>query len=74
MKNITLSIDEDLIKTGREYAQQHQTTLNQLMRDLLKQKVAPSKERSLKELFDLFDQNPSPVTDYKYCREDAYDV
>jgi len=35
MKNITLSAQEELIKRGREVAQQRNTTLNQLFRDWL---------------------------------------
>ncbi len=35
MKNITLSADESLIAAARAYAQAHQTTVNQLIRDYL---------------------------------------
>ena len=33
--NITLSVDEQLLRKCREYAKQHQTSLNQLVRDHL---------------------------------------
>ena len=33
--NITLSADEKLVAKAREYAQAHNTTLNQLIRDYL---------------------------------------
>jgi plasmid stability protein len=39
MKNITLAIDEQLLKKGREYAQSHGVSLNALIRDLLRQTV-----------------------------------
>ncbi|HUT88967.1 MAG TPA: DUF6364 family protein [Thermoguttaceae bacterium] len=35
MKNMTLSADEELIARARAYAQAHNTTLNQLIRDFL---------------------------------------
>ena len=35
MKNITLSGDDKLIANARAYAQAHDTTLNQLIRDYL---------------------------------------
>ena len=66
-------MNENLIKQGRAYAHTHGTTFNQLIRDLVSQKVASPKKRTLQDLFDLLDQNPSPVKNYKYCREDAYD-
>jgi len=40
---------------------------------VLSQKGASPKKKSFKDLFDLLDKNPSPVENYHYCREDAYD-
>ena len=74
MKNITLSADEDLITKGRCYARQCNTTLNQLIRDLLSQKVLAAHQSTLKEAFDLLDRHPSTLKNYHYRREDAYDV
>ncbi len=34
--NITLSADENLIKKSREYAEKHNTTLNNMIREFLK--------------------------------------
>lgn len=36
MKNITLALDEQTLAAGRAYAQRHGTTLNSLVRDLLR--------------------------------------
>ena len=74
MKNITLSADEDLISKGLSYAQSHNTTLNQLIRDLLSQKVLCTQKESIQEVFDLLDRHPATVTGYHFNREDAYDV
>ena len=39
MPNITISLDEDLLKSGRRYAEKHQTSMNALIRKLLQQTV-----------------------------------
>ncbi|MDD2456626.1 MAG: DUF6364 family protein [Kiritimatiellae bacterium] len=39
MKNLTLAVDERLIDEGRKYAQEHHTSLNALIRDLLERVV-----------------------------------
>jgi plasmid stability protein len=41
MANVTLSIDDDLLKRGREYASTHGTSLNALIRKLLQQHTSP---------------------------------
>ena len=39
MPNITISLEESLLKTGRRYAERHQTSLNALIRTLLEATV-----------------------------------
>ena len=41
MANITISIDEALLKAGRKYAEKHQTSINGLIRKLLEETVEP---------------------------------
>ena len=41
MQNITLAIEEGLLQRGRTYAQSNGTTLNALVRDLLRKTVMP---------------------------------
>ena len=42
--NVTLALDEKTVKAGRQYAREHHTTLNNVIRDLLQRTVlqAPS--------------------------------
>jgi len=40
MKNVTLSIPEDLLKKSRDYAEKHGTSLNEFIRLLLKQAIS----------------------------------
>jgi metal-responsive CopG/Arc/MetJ family transcriptional regulator len=39
MPNITISIDEQLLKSGRNYAEEHQNSRNALIRNLPEQTV-----------------------------------
>jgi len=58
MKNITLSLDDDLLEAGREYAQRHQMTLNGLVRELLVKTVLADRLDTVREMFRLMDVNP----------------
>ncbi|MDH5382798.1 MAG: type II toxin-antitoxin system HicB family antitoxin [Cyclobacteriaceae bacterium] len=44
MKNITLSIPEDILRRSREYAKKHGVSLNQMVRNLLSQTITGSEE------------------------------
>lgn len=74
MKNITLSIDEDLLKAGREYAKKHSVSLNSLIRRLLRQTVSQSNNRWLDELFSNIDAAGANSKGSKWKREDLYRV
>ncbi len=53
MANVTLSIDDDVLKRSREYARAHGVSLNAMIRDLLERAVsAPSAEDELFALMD----------------------
>jgi metal-responsive CopG/Arc/MetJ family transcriptional regulator len=56
MKNITLSLPDDLLEKSREYAQRHRTTLNDLVRKLLREKVERNQEDPLTALFAEMDE------------------
>jgi hypothetical protein len=56
MKNITLSIDDDLLEKGREYARSHNISLNVLVRRLLKNVVTRKDDGSLDEMFAIADE------------------
>ena len=74
MPNITISLDEDLLKAGREYAQKHHTSVNALIRKLLEQTVRHQSENWLDECFDLMDQAEVNSKGQRWKREDLYDV
>lgn len=74
MKNITLSIDDDILKLGREYARQHNISLNALVRRLLEQTVTRSSTQWLNDTFTLMDKTNVSSKNQKWKREDLYRV
>jgi metal-responsive CopG/Arc/MetJ family transcriptional regulator len=74
MKNITLSMDEDLINKGREFARRHNTSLNNLIRDILKQKIGEKPKNWIDECFQLMDLAKVNSKGKKWAREDLYDI
>jgi hypothetical protein len=74
MPNITISINEELLKAGRQYAQNHNTSLNSLIRKLLERTVDKSSQGWLDECFDKMDRVNVNSEGLKWKREDLYDV
>jgi hypothetical protein len=72
MKNITLTLDEETLDAGREYAQRHQTTLNALVRELLMKTVLADRKAAVREMFRLMDQHPGISQGRRWTREDLY--
>lgn len=74
MPNITLSIDEKLLKYGREYARKHHTSVNALIRKLLEQTVKIDATQRIDECFALMDRANVRSKGKRWKREDLYDV
>ncbi len=74
MPNITLSIDEELLKSGRQYAEKHRTSVNALIRTLLEQTVKSDSVQWLDECFALMDRANARSRGKGWKREDLYDV
>ena len=73
MPNITISLDEELLKSGRKYAEKHQTSLNALIRKLLEDTVRLQSDDWLEECFKLMDRAKANSKGRKWQREDLYD-
>ncbi|MCC7507699.1 MAG: hypothetical protein IT259_20485 [Saprospiraceae bacterium] len=72
MKNITLSLPDDLLEKSRAYARRQHTTLNDLVRRLLRENVERENQDLISALFAEMDkikitQSPS------WKREDLYE-
>lgn len=73
MKNITLAIDEATLAATRAYAQRHHTSVNQLVRDLLRRTVVNSQAEGVKELLRYFRENAGDSGGWKWNREELHD-
>jgi hypothetical protein len=75
MKNITLAIEERVLKTAREYAKKRGTTLNALVREHLASLVREDEriEEARRGLLELIDKSTARMgPNYKWSREELY--
>jgi len=76
MKNITLAIDEDLLRAARRYAAARDTTVNGLVREYL-MRIAMEDDRVAKarqELLKLAEASPARLGPrWKWNREELHD-
>ena len=74
MPNITISLNEELLKSGRRYAEKYQTSMNALIRRLLEQTVRSQSDDWLEECFRLMDRARGNSKGRKWNREGLYNV
>ncbi len=74
MKNITLSIDEDVLEAGREYARSHDISFNVLVRKLIEQTVLPQRDAWLTDTFSLMDRADASSDGRSWTRDELYRV
>ena len=74
MKNITLSIDDDLLSAGREYARKHNISLNALVRRLLEHTVVRKDNGVFDEMFEIMDKLTVSSDGKRWSREELYRV
>ncbi|MFZ5830435.1 MAG: DUF6364 family protein [Planctomycetota bacterium] len=72
--NITFSADPALIEKARNYAQLHNTSLNQLIRDFLERTVGePTREEAVAELMRLTGEHAGRSPDgFRFDRDEAH--
>jgi plasmid stability protein len=74
MPNITISLDELLLKSGRHYAEKHGTSVNALIRNLLEKAVKTDSTAWVEECFALMDRANVQSKGKRWRRKDLYDV
>ncbi|MFN0165698.1 MAG: hypothetical protein ACKV22_04640 [Bryobacteraceae bacterium] len=74
MKNVTLAIEDEVLEAGRRYAARQGTTLNALMRELLRKAVLPEPGHWIDQQFEAMDRMKADSTGKRWKREDLYDV
>jgi Family of unknown function (DUF6364) len=72
MSNLTLAIDDQLLKRARSYAQSRGTTLNALVRSLLEREVRPPIAPDFIERLEEISRHGNPEPGWKFSREETY--
>jgi hypothetical protein len=75
MKNITLSVDDEVLAAVRRYASNNNTTVNGLVRDYLT-RLATQEDRAAKarrRLLELSEQSEGRLGNWVWNREELYD-
>lgn len=73
MPNVTLSMDDELIEKGREYARRHGMSFNSLIRDLLRRRIIQETDW-VEESFRVMDTAEGHSGGQRWSREDLYDA
>lgn len=73
MKNITLALDEETLEAGREYAQRHNTTLNNLVRELLRKTALGDRRTAAREMIRLMEDNPGRSSGIRWTRAQLHE-
>ena len=73
MKNVTISMDEGLLKAAREYAAKQGISFQALVRFLVRQTVEPDPVESLQRIWDSADELQIKSGGWKWNREELYD-
>ena len=72
MANLTLSIDEDLLRKGRDYAADRGTSLNGLVRSLLTELTTRS-DSEISEMMERLRSSPGDSKGIPFNRDDLYE-
>ncbi len=74
MKNITLSVEEEVLQAVRRYANERNSSINRLVRDYLRQ-IAEREDRAAKarqKLRELSDASTARVGERTWSRDDLH--
>jgi len=72
MKNITLSIEENLLQKGRKYAENRKLSFNSLVRELVEKTVEGNSSKWLEDCFARIDKELTKSAKRKWKREVIY--
>jgi hypothetical protein len=74
MANVTISLNEQLLKASREYARRHGTSLNALIRELLERTVNHPRGAWPDDFLACVQKARGNSRGWKWNREELYDV
>ena len=70
MPNVTISLNEKLLASGRKYAERQHKSLNALIRELLERTLNDPEERWQERFFALADRADGHSRGWKWNREE----
>jgi len=73
MKNITLSMPDDLLRKSREYAEQHGKSLNKFIREILSKYIQNQQKTAIENLLRMSNQVSIKTKSVKWSRDEIYD-
>ncbi len=73
MPNITMAIEKPLLEKARAYTRRQHTTVNALVRDLLRQTVAPREDDWAEKLFRDMDAVNARSSGKRWSREELHE-
>lgn len=71
--NLTLAIDEQLLKAARRLAAEQDKTVNQMVREYLEQLVSDRRKIAREKLLEFMDNSTATFDTTKWKREDLYE-
>ncbi len=74
MPNVTISINDKLLKQARGYAKDHNSSLNNLIRNMLGKTVNHGSGNNFDECFKIMDKLKINSKGKKWKREELYDI
>ena len=74
MKTVTLAIEEDLVRAARKYAQQRGTSINAMIRDILRRIVSQPTQTGAASWFEQMDKANAKPSKGRFNREELYRV
>jgi len=73
MPNVTIALNEHLLRASREYAQRHGTSLNALIRELLDKTVNQTDKKWPDAFFKALDEAHGNSRGWKWNRDEIYE-
>jgi hypothetical protein len=71
--NLTLAIDDHVLKAARKIAAEQDTTVNQLVREYLEQLVSDRRRIAREKLLEFMNNSTATFDTSKWKREDLYE-
>jgi hypothetical protein len=73
MKHVTITLDEETLAAGQNYAQRHNTTLDEVVTELLRKTVVTDRKAMAAEMIRLMNLHQGKSTGERWTRDELYE-